>query len=345
MLTMDVLQGDAFTATSLSAPVDKLGYVPTTLTSIPSLIRPVPVRTVEIWIEGRSSAPALIQTTPRGTAPKQKGGDRRNARAFQTNRLALGSRITPSELQGIREFGSEAELKSLMTEISRRWLTIKRDFALTKEAWLLNVVQGKVIDADGTLIYDWNQEFGQPAPAEIAFNIPASAAPSDGSVRQNCNKIRRATTRALQGIGGENVGIVALCGDDFWDALTTCNEVERTFLNWSGAPAQRGGPTKVWSAMRFGDIYWMNYRGTDDGVTLAVPADRAKFFPIGADIFQMAYAPAESFEFVNTLGQEMYARMVLDYTGRDEWADAECMSYPLPVCTMPGALTSGRKGP
>ncbi len=344
MLTMDVFNGDAFTATSLSAAVDKLGYVPSTLTSIPSLIRPVPVRTIEIWIEGRSSAPALIQTTPRGTAPKQKGGDRRNARAFQTNRLALGSRITPSELQGIRAFGSETELKSLMSEIARRWMLIKRDFALTKEAWLLNMIQGKVIDADGTLIYDWNQEFGQPQPAEIGFNIPLPTAPSDGSVRHNCNLIRRTITRALQGIGGENVGIVALCGDTFYDALTTCAEVERTYLNWSAAQDLRGETTRAWSAMKFGDIYWMNYRGTDDGTTLAVPVDRAKFFPIGADIFQMAYAPAESFEFVNTLGQEMYARMVLD-KDRDEWADAECMSYPLPVCTMPGALMSGRQGP
>jgi len=55
-------------------------------------------------------------------------------------------------------------------------------------------------------------------------------------------------TRALQGNGGENVGIVALCGDDFWDALTTCAEVERTYLNWSAAQDLRGETTRAWSA-------------------------------------------------------------------------------------------------
>ena len=343
MLTMDVFNGDAFTATSLTAAVDKLGYVPTTLSSIPGLITPVPIRTVEVWIEARATAPALIQTTPRGSAPGQKGGDNRNARAFNTRRLALGSRVTASELQGIRAFGSETELKQLMTEIGRRQMKIKRDFALTKEAWLLNMVQGKVLDADGTLIYDWSAEFGQTIPAEIGFNIPAPDAAANGTIRKTANTIVRTMTRNLLGLGGTDFSVVALCGDAFWDSLTTCAEVERTYLNWANAEALRNDTTRVWSAFKFGDIYWMNYRGTDDNATVAVTTDRVKFFPVGAGIFQMAYAPAERFEFVNTLGQEMYSWMVLD-RDRDSWADVECYSYLLPVCTMPQALASGRAG-
>lgn len=343
MLTMDVFSGDAFTATSMSAAVDRLGYVPTTLSQIPGLATPTPVRTKEIWIEARTSAPALIQTSPRGSAPGQKGGDQRNARAFNTRRLALGSRITAEELQGIRAFGSETELKQLMTEVARRQFKIKRDFALTKEAWLLNMVQGKVLDADGTVIYDWAAEFGQTQAAEIAFNIPVASAPADGSVRKNANQVTRTTARNLQGLGGTDFRVVALCGDVFWDALTTCAEVERTFLNWAQAEALRNDTTRAWSAFKFGDILWMNYRGTDDNATVAVGSDKVKFFPIGAGIFQMAYAPAERFEFINTLGQEMYSWMVLD-KDRDMWADIECYSYPLPVCTMPQALGSGRAG-
>jgi hypothetical protein len=344
MLTMDVFNGDAFTATSLTAAVDKLGHVPTTLSSIPGLIVPVPVRTKAVWIEARASAPALIQTSPRGSAPGQKGGDQRDARAFNTRRLALASRIEAEELQGIRAFGSETELKQLMTEVARRQMKIKRDFALTKEAWLLNVVQGIVKDADGTLIYDWAAEFKQTIPAEVAFNIPAASAPADGSVRKNANQITRTMTRNLLGLGGTDFRVVALCGDDFYDALTTCAEVERTFLNWSQAEALRNETTRAWSAFKFGDILWVNYRGTDDNSTVAVAKDKAKFFPVGAGIFQMAYAPAERFGFVNTLGQEMYSWMVLD-KDRDSWADVECYSYPLPVCTMPQALASGRMGP
>jgi hypothetical protein len=102
MLTMDVFRQDAFSATSLTASIDKIGYVPGLLGSIPGLFVPVPVRTEMIIIEERENAPALIQTTARGAPAKEKGGDRAKARAFRTVRLAEKSRITASELQGNR---------------------------------------------------------------------------------------------------------------------------------------------------------------------------------------------------------------------------------------------------
>ena len=57
----------------------------------------------------------------------------------------------------------------------------------------------------------------------------------------------------------------------------------------------------------------------------------------------MAYAPGEKFEYLGELGQEEYAMIVRDVQ-RDMWADVESYSYPLPVCTVPQALGSGRAG-
>ena len=75
---------------------------------------------------------------------------------------------------------------------------------------------------------------------------------------------------------------------------------------------------------------------------VGVPSTRAKFFPVNAGIFQIAYAPAPRFEFVNTLGLPTYSWIVMD-DKRDMWADVETFSYPLAVCTMPGALLSGKR--
>jgi hypothetical protein len=341
MLTMDVFRQDAFSAIEMTLAVDRYGYVPTTLQSIPGLIMPVPVRTEHVFIEARGNSPALIQTSPRGTPPKQKGGDNRDVRAFNTKRLALGSRITPSELQGIRAFGSESELKSLQIEVGRRQMKIKQDFALTKENWTLGMIQGVVTDADGSTIYNWATEFGQTAPAEVAFGF---ANADDGGIRKTCNTIKRTMIRNLQGLGGEGVQILAACGDDFWDELTMSEEVRKTYLNWSAAVALRNDVGNVWSQIfRYGEIGFFNYRGTDDNSEVAIATDKAKFFPIGAGIFQWTLAPAESFEFVNTPGREMYSWVVLD-KDRDMWADVECASYPLPVCVQPKALMSGRAG-
>lgn len=339
MLTMDAFRGDAFSATSLTAAVDRMGYVPGVLEAIPGLFQPVPVRTEHIWIEERDNAPALIQTSPRGAAPGQKGGDIRKGRNFKTVRLALASRITASELQGIRAFGSETETKALQGEVGRRQMKIKQDHQLTKENLRLGCVQGVVKDADGSTIYDWATEFGQAIPTEIDWDLD-NAAPASGVLRKKCNDVRRVMLRALKGLGGSNVSIWALCGDAFWDDLTAHKEVRETFLNWTAAAALREG--NAWQSFPFGSINWLNYRGTDDGTTVGINTDKAKFFPVGAGIFQWAMSPGESFEFANTPGKDDYSMVVMD-KDRDMFADVEVYSYPLPVCTMPSALHQGRR--
>ena len=340
MLTMDVFNSDAFSATSLSLAVEKIGYVPDTLTGMPGLITPVPVRTKNIWIEERSNAPALIQTSPRGAPPNQKGGDKRKARSFNTVRLALASRIEADELLGIRAFGSETEVKQLMVEVARRQYKIKADMALTKENMLLNLVQGKAIDADGSVIYDWAAEFGQSVGSAIHFNMASADASDTGSIRSNCNAVVRYIRRKLQGLGGNNVRIVALCDDVFYDDLITSKEVKATYLNYAAAADLRDSVGRTWDGFQYGGVTFINYRGTDDNSTVAVPSGTAQFFPINAGIFQWAQAPAERMEFIDTPGQEFYSWIVRD-KDRDMWADVEMYSYPLPVCVMPQALISG----
>jgi hypothetical protein len=139
---MDAFRADAFSAVTLTVAVDKLGYAPQYLGTVPGLFNDTPVRTTAVWIEERSNAPALIQTTERAAAPKVRGAEQRTARAFRTKTLDEGSRIMADELQGIRAFGSETEMKTLMSEVARRQQLIKNDMELTKENWRLGVIQG-----------------------------------------------------------------------------------------------------------------------------------------------------------------------------------------------------------
>lgn len=340
MLDFDVFNQDIFKAISMSAAVDRMDYVPDVLGQIPDLIVAEPVRTEAIWIEERATGFTVLPFSPRGTAPHQTGGDKRKARAFQTQRISDASRITASELQGIRAFGTNTELKQLMGEISRRQFKMGNNFELSWEQRRLGMVQGLAIDADGSIVYDWSQEFDQAQPAEVAFDLSPTAAP--GSLKATCNKVSRSVTRGLKGIGKAK-SVKAVVGDDFWDGLTTHAEVEKTYANWEAAVALRGEISQPWSApFRFGGIDWINYRNTDDGAACAIAADRAKFFPVGAGIFRWAMSPGERFSQVNTLGQKVYSAIVMD-KDRDSWADVEMYSYFLPVCVAPAALASGRK--
>jgi hypothetical protein len=345
---MNVFSADAFSAVSLTKAADLMGFVPGLLGSIPGLFENVGIRTTDVWIERRGYGPALIQTTPRGAPPAQKGGDKRDARSYRTVRLALASRIYAEELQNIRAYGTELDLKDMQMEVARRMMKLTSDHDLTEENLRLGCVQGVVKDADGSTIVDWTAEFAtvpsgaraMSMPTEVAFNFAAGTL---GSVRTNCNAVVRTILRNLQGMGGGAARVVGLADDTFFDALVTHPEVRATFLNWSAAADLRSAVGEVFHPFTYAGIEFINYRGTDDNSSVAVPTGKCKFFPRNAGIFQIARAPAEKFEFVNTLGQARYSWTTRD-VHRDMWADIEMLTYPLPVCVLPQALVSGRLG-
>lgn len=341
-ITMDVFRQDAFSAQNLTAGIDKAGYVPTLLREIPGLFVPPPLGQPSskwIFVEERQNEPAIIHTSPRGSEPRPGREDEtsRKVRPFEIPRLARSRRIEASEVAGIRAFGTLTEMNTLELLVARQQFIMQRDFALTWENMALGAVQGATLDADGSTIYNWSTEFQQTLPAEVTWTLSPST--DDGSIRTQCSETRRAVVRALKGLGGNNVRVYGLASDTFWDAFMAAKEVRQT---WQFAlQATKLQEDAAWQTFSYGGITFINYRGTDDNSTVAVPEDKVKFFPAGAGIFQEVYAPAdERFEFVNTPGQQAYSWIVQD-TQRNMWADVEMYSYPLFMCTMPQALQKG----
>jgi hypothetical protein len=341
-LTMDVFNQDAFSAQNLTAGVDKEGFTPTFLRSMPGLFVPPPLgqpRSKWIMIETRLNEPVLIQTSERGSPPKEGRNDEgtRDVRPFKVPRLSESKRITASEIAGIRAYGSITEMQSLAMMVQRRQYLMQNDFALTWENLCLGAVQGITKDADGTNIYDWTAAtaFTQAIPNEVTWTLSSTV--SDGSTSAACQTAIRSIIRALKGLGGMGVRIQAICSDSFFDKLTSSLEVRQTYLNWEAAKAAREEQT-AWRDVLYGGILFTNYRGTDDNSTVAIADKKCKFFPVGAGIFQLVYAPAdERFDFTDSPGQESYSWVVPDLL-RNMYVDVEMYSYPLPICTMPSAL-------
>lgn len=100
---------------------------------------------------------------------------------------------------------------------------------------------------------------------------------------------------------------------------------------------------QAFGSFRYGNIDFINYRGTDDKSTVAINDDECQFFPVGApDAFKVGFSPAEFLPFVNTSGQDVYALIVIDKE-RQAWARPEVYSYPLFMCTRPGMLQRGKR--
>lgn len=342
MASLDVFKQDPFTTIQLTAAVERVPFQPLGLGEL-NIFDPFPIRTKALMVEERTGRLTLLQTSPRGGPLAQRTTENRKMRYLQCPRIAEEDTISADELQSIRAFGSESELMMVQAEVARRLngpTGLLRNVEYTWENMRLGAIQGILLDADGSTIYNFFDEFQIVAPTEVGFDLSA-ASPAEGALRVKCNGVVRGMARAAQGAFTASTSIYALCGDGFWDAFVNHPDVVKTFYNWQAAADLRAG--QAFQAFRFGGIDWFNYRGSDDATTIAVPTDKCKFFPVGAPgVFQTAYAPGETFDWVNTPGKPQYVIPIND-KDRNAWWKMEVYSYPLFVCTRPEVLYSGRR--
>lgn len=342
MATMDIFHADAFTTLEMTAAVERNPYMPNGIGRL-GLFDPMPIRTEALAVEERAGVLTLIQTSDRGAPPAQRTTELRDIRYFRVPRIAQGDTIKASEIANIREFGQESELMQVMKEVARRLdgpTGIRKNLEYTRENMRLGALQGILLDADGSVIYNFFTQFGITQATEVAFDLSNT---TEGLFRAKCNALVRSMKRAGQGAFVEGVSETwAMCGDAFWDDLIKNIDVVKTYQNWEAASFLRQG-TAFKQQFEFGDINWFNYRGSDDATTVGVATDKVKFFPRQAPgIFQQALAPGESIQWVNQPGKDEYVVVIPD-RDRDTFVTVEDYSYPLFICTRPDVLLRGKR--
>jgi hypothetical protein len=258
-------------------------------------------------------------------------------RAFVCRQFKKQDVLWASEIQSVRDFGSESATQQVQTEVAYRLRKLRQDAETTFEYHLLNGIQGRVLDPkDHATVVNYFTEFGITPAAEIDFDLD-NASPASGALRKRCQALIESVEDSMGGLSAGAVQIRAECGSAFFADLVAHKEVRETYLNTAAAADLRG---RVADEVSFGGIAFRRYRG---GVGFTVPADKAFFYPEGIEgLFEIYYAPADTFETVNTLGQPLYARTIPD-RDRDEWVRLEIESNPLPICTRPQVLRSARR--
>jgi len=337
---MDIFNSDAFSLITMTQAIEKLSYVPSFIGSL-GIFQSEGITTNIASIEQVGNTLTLVPTSQRGTPPPMGVTDKRSLRNFSIPRVAKADQVFAAEVQSVRAFGTESEVQTVAALIAQKQMKLMRDLELTMEYHRLGALQGKLYDSDGTtLIYNYFTEFGIAEPSEIDFDLD-NASPTDGAlVTLIKNSVKRPIIRALGGVVGPDVSIIGLCGDTFFDQFVSHPEVRKTYLNWTAAENLRSAD--VFSTFRFGEVDWVNYRGTDDNSTVAIGATKAKFIVKGVPgLYRRINGPGETLETVNTVGKETYSMLVRDLQ-RNMWVQPEVYSYPLHMCTRPEALLTGR---
>lgn len=333
MASMNIFLNSAFSTMSLTGMIQRAPYVPSLLGSL-NLFEPMPVRTRNVFVERSDYGLKLIPSSADGAPPDLLDPGERDLVPMRTTRLAKRFTLYAHEVDGIRAFGSETELMAVATEYANRAARLRADMEATHEFHRLGALQGVLLDADGvSVIRDYFDDFGVTPPASVPISLDLASA----NLRAELSAVARSIAVAGGGAVTPTTSIHALAGDEFFDKLVTHPQVERTYLNHQAAAELREG-VGIFESFRFGGITWHNYRGTDDGSTIAIPTDEAKLFPVGArDVFKKAMAPLETLDYVGTPGQDVYMMNVPD-RDRNMWTKGEIYSYPLYICQRPDLL-------
>ncbi|SMD10051.1 Phage major capsid protein E [Fulvimarina manganoxydans] len=319
--------------------VEKIEFKPQMLGSL-GLFEPIYSRSRTIAIAKKDGTMSLIPTSQLGEPPAELVPKGAKVQKFDTVRLAKGSTVFAAELAAVTALPFELQTREVAQEISDRTGSIMDDLELTWEHMRFGAIQGKVLDADGsTVILDWFDFWGVAEPAEVNFALDTETT----DVRKKCRDIKRAMAVASKGNWTPSARVGALCGSSFYDSLVNHKQIKETKLGTERAVTLEG--IEGFSAIEIEGIVFIDYRGTDDGSTIAIGTDKARFFPIGMrGAFKVAYSPANEFKpYLNQRGREYYGLLLADPSGREAWDRVELYSYPMFVCTLPETLLRARK--
>lgn len=338
MATFDIFEGDAFKQQSLIEGIKDSQYKPGMLGSL-NIFTPRPIRTEDFSIERVGEKLELVVTSPRGAPLAQATPNKRNIRKFGTHRLGKGDTIHASEFANVRAFGSETELQAVQTEVATRFAAIQDDLDLSLEKQMLGAVQGKLIDADGSILEDYFAEWGVTQDAKIGFDL-SNLGQDKGSFHNKVRAMLRKMVKKSNGSMTARSGVLALCSEAFYGALLMLPEVRDIYANRQNAGVVDGGG--IFDSFFLYGITWVDHRGLDQDTDLDIADNECIFIPTNArNIFTQIFSPGEDFDDIGTLGQEWYPAIIKDME-RNRFVTAEVTTYRSFMCSQPQVLQRGK---
>jgi len=322
---------DLFTVASLTAAINKLPPMPTKAGEL-GIFNEKGIPTSTVVIEHRSGRLFLVANTSRNDDPAPVANSKRQRRTFETAHLPLSGRVLPSEIQNLAPFGGSDSTDYQAQVINDKLQTLKNSLEATREWQRVGALRGKILDADGSVIYDLYEEF-RVQQKRIAVALGTAGT----DVR---SKVLEAKRHAESKLGGAVVnGFKAFCGPEWFDRFTDHPKVQKAYEGYQEAQDRLGSDNR--NGFVYGGVEFIEYNVQVSNQKF-IPDDVAQVFPVGTGIYEQYSAPANYNETVNTLGQPFYAKAEERRLGKG-W-DLEAQANPLALCMFPEALVELRVG-
>jgi hypothetical protein len=319
---MDIFKDDAFSLSQLTAAIQNMPYQPGRIEKL-GLFNEDSINTLSVTIESQDGVLKLVDVTQRGAPSAPMAHPSRAIRSFTVPHIALPDYLTADQVTGVRSFGTESELETIVKVVAQRMQPMRNSIEYTIESHRLMAIKGQYMNAGGAAVSLFT-EFGVSQQT-----LGMALTTGTTKVRQKIMTMLEYIEDALGGLSFS--GVRVLCGKNFWSELIEHPVVKETYLNSQAANSLRADPRMEFE---FGGVVWERYRGTS---AVKVEDDDAYAVPEGvSDLFISRFAPGDFIGAAGTLGQRIYARQWERNDGRG--IEMEVQSNTLNLCSRPRAI-------
>lgn len=325
---LDVFETDAYNVISMTDSINKLPFVPTRLGGM-GLFKESGITTRTVVVEEKDGHIALLQTAQPGTIGTTAARPKQKIRTFRVPHIPHGDTVLAEDVQGVRVFGKANETEGVITVVNERLVEMRQSHETTKEFHRAKAIQGLLIDADGTVIYDFWNEFGL-----IEQTVDFLLGTSSTDIRALCLEVAEKVEDALGATPYDHIH--AMCGKTWFSSFIGHTLVRDAFSRFKDGEFLRNDPRR---GFEFAGIVFEVYRGVVSGQTF-VDNGVARFFPVGSPgLFRVHNAPANFIEAINTIGRPIYAKQAR--MKFDMGIEIHTQSNPFTYCTRPFCLVKG----
>ncbi len=152
------------------------------------------VRFRHITIEEHNGVLSLLPTQVPGAPATVGKRGKRKVRTFTIPHIPHDDVVLPEEVQGIRAFGSESELKALADVITDHLQSMRNKHAITLEHLRMGALKGIILDADGSELLNLYNEF-EITPKVVNFALGTATT----DVKRKCLEVLRHIEDNLSG--------------------------------------------------------------------------------------------------------------------------------------------------
>lgn len=293
----NVFKGDAFSFISLTAAINIL---PPRATSIDGFVSFTEsgINTATVAIEEKDGKIGIVKSQPRGFIGRGQASKKPRIRKLDVPHYPEFDSILASEVQGVRKFGSENTMESVDSKLAEKRSDLVDLLNTTIDAGKWGAVQGILYDADGSIIYDFFDEFGV-ARNEITIDLSDATL----NLRDVVIAIKRMAEKELGGytFSKFDLALPAAVFDPFVSHVSLREAYDRQQDGAFHRDDLRKG------FLIADNVYVKSVDITDLGNGMkTIPDDEGYLIPNANGLLKVNYAPADTLEAANTIGLPYY---------------------------------------